>query len=69
MWQGWDQRTAVANLVHKAGWTGSLTEELLSALKLTRYQSSKCGMSYSDWHNTWRDGVPHGHAQEARSLA
>lgn len=47
--QGWSQREAVESLVRKAGYKGAVTKELLQSMKTTRYQSSKCGLSYKEY--------------------
>lgn len=46
--QGWDHRTTVESLMAKAGYRGQVTEELLSSIKVTRYQSSKATVHYDD---------------------
>jgi AMME syndrome candidate gene 1 protein len=47
--QGWSQSEAVESLVRKAGYKGAVTKDLLQSMKTTRYQSSKCGLSYSEY--------------------
>jgi len=48
--QGWDQRKAVQSLLAKAGVERRLiTDALLPSVKLTRYTSSKCKVTYADW--------------------
>lgn len=47
--QGWDQREAVVSLVRKAGYNGAVNQSLLDSVKLTRYQSSKCSMSFQEY--------------------
>ena len=56
--QGWNQREAIESLVQKAGWAGAITQAMLDAASLTRYQSSKCSMSYQHFKDSWLAGVP-----------
>lgn len=51
--QGWDRRTAVDSAIRKAGWSGRIGEELRRAIKVRRYQSSKCAVSWDDYVQ-WR---------------
>ncbi|VDC06204.1 unnamed protein product [Peniophora sp. CBMAI 1063] len=51
--QGWDRRTAVDSAIRKAGWSGRIGEELRRAVKLRRYQSSKCAVSWAEYVQ-WR---------------
>ena len=44
----WDQRTTLKYLVQKAGYYGSL-DKVLSNMKVTRYQSLKKTISYSEY--------------------
>ncbi|KAL8278237.1 hypothetical protein RQP46_009410 [Phenoliferia psychrophenolica] len=52
--QGWDRLQAVDSAIHKAGWTGSITEELRNSLRVTRYQSRRVERSYAEWR-AWRE--------------
>jgi len=47
--QNWSQREAVMSLVRKAGYNGTITEDLLSRIECTRYQSSKQSMTYTEY--------------------
>jgi hypothetical protein len=47
--QSWNQKEAVVSLIHKAGYHGHVTNELLSSIHCTRYQSSKFTVSYQDY--------------------
>ena len=47
--QGWDQATAVASLIRKAGYTKDITEALLQRIHCTRYQSSKLKMTFEEY--------------------
>ena len=51
--QGWDKIEAVDSAVHKAGWSGRITEEIRRSVKLRRYQSKACAVT---WHEfvEWR---------------
>ncbi|GMH90845.1 hypothetical protein TL16_g11884, partial [Triparma laevis f. inornata] len=43
---------AVESLVRKAGYNKPITQSLLSSIKTTRYQSSKCKVTYDEWRST-----------------
>eukprot|EP00879_Flechtneria_rotunda_P003303 GHRR01003528.1.p1 GENE.GHRR01003528.1~~GHRR01003528.1.p1 ORF type:complete len:240 (+),score=53.04 GHRR01003528.1:142-861(+) len=47
--QGWSQRQCIESLIRKAGYHGPATTELLNSLWITRYQSSKAGLSFADY--------------------
>ena len=51
--QGWDKIEAVNSAIHKAGWSGRITEEIRRSVKLRRYQSKACTVT---WHEfvEWR---------------
>ena len=51
--QGWDKIEAVDSAIHKAGWSGRITEEIRRSVKLRRYQSRACTVT---WHQfvEWR---------------
>jgi hypothetical protein len=51
--QGWDKREAVDSAIRKAGWDGRITEELRRSVRLRRYQSSKCSVSWEEYV-AWR---------------
>jgi uncharacterized protein (TIGR00296 family) len=55
--QRWNQEEAVVSLVRKAGFRGSITDELLSQIHCTRYQSSKYRMSYQQYVKSKCNGV------------
>ena len=46
---GWDQRRAVESLIRKAGWRGTVDDKLLRSISLTRYQSSKFAMDFTEY--------------------
>jgi AMMECR1 domain-containing protein len=46
---GWDQLTALQSLVRKSGFRGECSKALLASISLTRYQSSKSKLAYSDY--------------------
>jgi len=52
--QGWDQTETIDSLLRKGGWKGEVTGELRSSLKLTRYQSEKVSVSYTDYVNRYQ---------------
>jgi uncharacterized protein (TIGR00296 family) len=47
--QRWEPRQAVESLVQKAGYHGPLTNELLASIHCTRYQSSKCRITFPEY--------------------
>ncbi|KAG7340496.1 AMMECR1 domain containing protein [Nitzschia inconspicua] len=51
--QGWDHHQAVTSLIHKAGYDGVVSTDLLQSIRCTRYQSSKCQVTYDEYvqHN------------------
>ena len=51
--QGWDKIEAVNSAVHKAGWSGRITEEIRRSVKLRRYQSKACTVTWHDFVE-WR---------------
>ncbi|KAL0358595.1 UNVERIFIED_CONTAM: hypothetical protein Sangu_0708900 [Sesamum angustifolium] len=59
--QGWTKIEAIDSLIRKAGYNGTITEQLRKRIRLTRYQSTLFTMSYSDYvsHvNTTRGAAP-----------
>lgn len=57
--QQWSQEDAVISLIRKAGYHGSITEELLVRIECTRYQSSKFRATYQDYVMTkWHGSDP-----------
>ena len=52
--QGWDKLDAIDSAIRKAGWDGRITEDLRRSIKLRRYQSSKCCVSYDEFI-AWRE--------------
>jgi uncharacterized protein (TIGR00296 family) len=49
MQQNWDQKKTVHHLIRKAGYKGSITDHLLQSIHCTRYQSSKCKISFHEY--------------------
>lgn len=47
--QSWDQVTAVASLIRKAGYHGRVSDDMLQKIKCTRYQSSKQKVTYDEY--------------------
>lgn len=47
--QGWDKIETIDSAIRKAGWNGPITEELRRNVKLRRYQSRKCTVSWDDY--------------------
>jgi uncharacterized protein (TIGR00296 family) len=54
--QSWNQKEAVVSLIRKAGYHGHITNELLSSIHCTRYQSSKFRVSYQEYVMTMHAG-------------
>lgn len=52
--QGWDKIEAVDSAINKAGWTGRITEDLRRSIKLRRYQSKACTVSWGEYVQ-WRE--------------
>jgi len=47
--QGWTHEKTLTSLIAKSGYNKPVTKELLDSIKTTRYQSSKCYLSYADY--------------------
>lgn len=52
--QGWDKLDAVDSAIRKAGWDGTITEDLRRNIKLRRYQSRTCTVTWDDYVD-WRE--------------
>mmetsp|Transcript_11852 Transcript_11852/g.30059 ORF Transcript_11852/g.30059 Transcript_11852/m.30059 type:complete len:246 (-) Transcript_11852:593-1330(-) len=55
--QGWDHAQTIDSLIRKAGYNGSISPQLLNGIKCTRYQSSKCPVTYGEYVNVKCEGV------------
>jgi uncharacterized protein (TIGR00296 family) len=51
--QGWDKTEAIDSAIQKAGWQGRITEDLRRSIKLQRYQSRKCAVTWDEYFQ-WR---------------
>jgi hypothetical protein len=51
--QGWHKIEAIDSAIQKAGWNGLITEDLRRSIKLRRYQSKKCCVTWDEYW-TWR---------------
>jgi len=51
--QGWDKIETVDSAIHKAGWTGRVSEDIRRSVKLRRYQSRKCTVNWNQFVE-WR---------------
>jgi len=51
--QGWDKTEAVDSAIQKAGWKGRITEDLRRSVKLQRYQSRQCAITWDEYFQ-WR---------------
>jgi len=47
--QEWDKKETLISLIEKSGYKGKVTETLLSEIRLTRYQSSKVKVHYTEY--------------------
>lgn len=47
--QGWSKEEAVASLIRKAGYRGGGLKDVVASIRLTRYQSSKAKLLYSEY--------------------
>lgn len=54
--QGWDITKTVASLIQKAGYYGPCTPELIQSIRCTRYQSSKCSVTFEQYLKTHCSG-------------
>lgn len=52
--QGWDKLDAIDSAIEKAGWNGVITEDLRRSIKLRRYQSKKCSVTWDEYRH-WRE--------------
>ena len=51
--QGWDRLEVVDSAIRKSGYAGRITEDLRRSIRLRRYQSSKCAVSWDEYAQ-WR---------------
>jgi AMME syndrome candidate gene 1 protein len=57
----WDQSQTIMSLIQKAGYHGTVDEEFLKSIHCTRYQSSKCQVTYDEYvlhHCQGNDPLP-----------
>lgn len=47
--QGWDQIQTIDSLLRKGGFRGQITQDTRRSIKLTRYTSTECQMSYGEY--------------------
>ncbi len=47
--QQWDHSKSVSSLIHKAGFNGDVTSDLLKSIQCTRYQSSKYQVTFDEY--------------------
>ncbi|KAF4517591.1 hypothetical protein B566_EDAN008580 [Ephemera danica] len=52
--QGWDRTQTIDSLLRKGGFKGTVTAEVRRSIRLTRYQSEKVAVSYSEYMTVWR---------------
>ena len=51
--QGWDKIETVDSAIRKAGWSGRISEDLRRAVKVRRYQSRSCAVTWEEYAH-WR---------------
>ncbi len=56
--EGWDHRECVDSLIRKAGYRGHVDSTLRARLEVTRYQSSKCSLSFQEFAHMRPDLLP-----------
>lgn len=47
--ENWDKKQTMQHLIHKSGCTTGATTSILNAIKLTRYQSTTCSLTYDEY--------------------
>ncbi|KAF5393949.1 hypothetical protein D9757_000314 [Collybiopsis confluens] len=52
--QGWDKIEAIDSAIQKAGWNGTITEDIRRSIKLRRYQSKKYLVDWEEYVS-WRN--------------
>jgi len=55
--QRWGQQQTISSLIQKAGYNATITQELLTSIDCTRYQSSKCLSTYTEYVNDICKGI------------
>ena len=55
--QRWDHTKTISSLIQKAGYNGTITQELLTSIDCTRYQSSKFISTYTEYVNDNCKGI------------
>jgi len=51
--QGWTKIETIDSAIRKAGWNGRITEDIRRSVKLRRYQSRACSVTWEDYAQ-WR---------------
>lgn len=49
--QGWDQTQTIDSLLRKGGYRAAITPEMRRSIKLTRYTSQECHMTYGEYRD------------------
>jgi AMME syndrome candidate gene 1 protein len=52
--QAWNKIEAIDSAINKAGWNGRITEDIRRSIKLRRYQSKKCVVTWEEYIH-WRE--------------
>lgn len=55
--QNWTKEQAVHSLIEKAGYHGTVSNELLSSISCTRYQSTKIRVTYEEYVQDYKNGI------------
>ncbi|XP_055586296.1 uncharacterized protein CG5902 [Uranotaenia lowii] len=59
--QGWDQTQTIDSLLRKGGYRAAITPEMRRSIKLTRYTSQECHMTYNEYRE-----LVEGHQQQSQ---
>ena len=57
--QKWSKTQAVDSLLRKGGFKSAITEDVRSSIKLTRYRSEKCTVTYDEYCSVRRRYKPY----------
>lgn len=55
--QGWSKQEAIDSLLRKGGYSGTITEDFRTTIKLTTYTSSKAKCTYDEWQVARGDNI------------
>ena len=57
--QGWSKHEAIDSLLRKGGYKELITQEMRQSIKLTRYRSEKCSLTYEEYCRIQRRHKPY----------